>query len=40
MRHAFILIGAVLTLGACETVDGFGQDVENTGQAIQGAVDE
>lgn len=33
-RIAFIL-AALGFLTACETVEGFGQDVENTGEAIQ-----
>lgn len=28
-----------LTLGGCNTVDGFGEDVENTGEAIEDTAD-
>lgn len=28
-----------LTLGGCNTVDGFGRDVERTGEAIKDAAD-
>ncbi|WGI23180.1 entericidin A/B family lipoprotein [Amylibacter sp. IMCC11727] len=38
MKRAILLIGAALALGACETVDGLGQDIENTGEAIQKTV--
>ncbi len=40
MRRIVTLTLAALsltTLVACETAEGFGQDVENTGEAIQGA---
>lgn len=28
---------AAISLGACETVDGAGRDIENAGEAVQGA---
>ncbi len=33
------LIGALLALGACNTVEGVGKDVKATGQAIEKAAD-
>lgn len=36
MRHAAIVI-SLLILGACETVEGVGRDVQAGGQAIQDA---
>jgi predicted small secreted protein len=33
----FCLAVAVVALSACETMEGFGQDVENGGEAIQDA---
>lgn len=33
----WIVLGAVLALAACETVEGFGRDVETGGEAIQDA---
>ena len=30
------MLSGMLTLGGCNTWNGFGQDIENTGQAIQG----
>lgn len=30
-----LLIAAVMTLTACETVEGFGEDVQSAGQAIE-----
>ncbi len=41
MRRTVTLALAALSLTAlvaCQTTEGFGQDVENTGEAIQGAV--
>ena len=33
----FGLIGALLTLGGCNTVRGIGQDIEKLGSTIEGA---
>jgi predicted small secreted protein len=35
-----IALAALLGLTACETVGGFGQDVENTGEFVQGTAQE
>ena len=38
----FMLMGlfaSALTLGACNTVDGAGQDIENAGESVQRAAD-
>ena len=32
-----VLALGVLSLGACETVDGAGRDIENAGEAVQDA---
>lgn len=40
MRYLAILFAATLFLSACETIKGVGRDVENTGEAIDDAVDE
>ena len=40
MRRTLTILIAALSLtalAACQTASGFGQDVENTGEAIQGA---
>lgn len=37
MTARILALFAILGLTACETIDGFGQDVENGGQAISGA---
>lgn len=34
---AGLVLAASLSLAACNTVEGFGQDVENTGEAIEDA---
>lgn len=36
---AFLLAASSLTLAACNTVQGFGRDVEATGDAIEDAAD-
>ncbi|MCG6903367.1 MAG: entericidin A/B family lipoprotein [Rhodobacter sp.] len=35
MRRYAILILALLALGACETVEGVGQDISNAGRAMK-----
>lgn len=35
-----LTLAALLALAACETVGGFGQDVETTGQAISETAEE
>lgn len=35
MLARFLMIAAFLSLAACETVEGFGEDVSTGGQAIQ-----
>lgn len=35
MLRLTLAITALFALVACETVEGFGQDVENTGEAIE-----
>lgn len=40
MRYFAMLFAAVTFLSACETIKGAGRDVENTGEAIDDAVDE
>ncbi len=40
MRILTIIMAAALFLSACETIKGVGRDVENTGEAIDDAVDE
>ena len=39
MYRIAAFLGLSLALAACETAEGFGQDVENTGQAIQDAAE-
>lgn len=34
MIRIFLLLGVVLGLAACATVDGFGQDVSSAGEAL------
>ena len=34
MTRIFTALAALLALAACETAQGFGQDVETTGEAI------
>lgn len=36
---AGLILAATLSLGACNTIEGAGQDIENTGEAIQDAAD-
>ncbi|MEE2692892.1 MAG: entericidin A/B family lipoprotein [Pseudomonadota bacterium] len=40
MKILMIAFAATLFLSACETIKGVGRDVENTGEAIDDAVDE
>ena len=40
MRHLLMLASALFVLAGCETVGGFGQDVENTGEALQRSAQE
>ncbi len=40
LRTSFVALIAFLGLAACETVEGFGQDVEAGGEAIQDASNE
>lgn len=35
MKHALLLLTAALGLSACETVEGFGEDVSAGGEAIE-----
>ncbi|WP_172292552.1 entericidin A/B family lipoprotein [Pseudoruegeria sp. HB172150] len=35
MTRIVILLTALAALAACETVEGFGQDVENAGEELQ-----
>lgn len=35
MLRLTLAITALIALVACETIEGFGQDVENTGEAIE-----
>ena len=35
MTRIILTLAALTMLAACETVEGFGQDVENAGEAIQ-----
>jgi predicted small secreted protein len=37
MTRLFLIVCATLALTACNTVKGFGQDVQKTGQVIEGA---
>lgn len=37
MRFVSIAILSLFTLAACETVEGFGEDVQNGGEAISDA---
>ncbi|ALG89413.1 MAG: entericidin, EcnA/B family [Confluentimicrobium sp.] len=34
MTRILLTIAALVTLTACETIDGAGQDIENAGEAI------
>ena len=42
IKRAFVLIAASIVtlvgLSACETIKGVGRDIENTGEALEGAV--
>jgi predicted small secreted protein len=40
MRALTILLAACLFLTSCETIKGVGRDIENTGEAIDDAVDD
>ncbi len=35
MKTAYMLLAALVLTSACQTVEGFGQDVESGGQVIQ-----
>lgn len=35
MTRIFLVFLTVVTLAACETVEGAGQDIQNAGQAIE-----
>jgi entericidin B len=37
MTRFFILLCAVLAVSGCNTIKGIGQDVQKTGQVIEGA---
>jgi len=37
MIRFFILLCTVLAIGGCNTIKGIGQDVQKTGQVIEGA---
>lgn len=39
MRSSCLLICVLLALSACNTIRGFGQDLQNGGQAIKGAAE-
>ncbi len=36
----FVLAASALSLSACETMEGFGQDVEKAGQSVQNAAND
>ncbi|MEM7722352.1 MAG: entericidin A/B family lipoprotein [Pseudomonadota bacterium] len=40
MIRIFLLLGVVLGLAACATVDGFGQDVSSAGEALSQTAEE
>ena len=40
MRVVSILLAFAFFLSACETIKGVGRDIENTGEAIDDAVDD
>ena len=40
MKRTFLLLTAALGLSACETVEGFGEDVSAGGEAIEDASNE
>jgi predicted small secreted protein len=37
MTRLILIVSAVLALTACNTIKGIGQDVQKTGQVIEGA---
>ena len=37
MKHVFIIAIAALVLGGCNTISGFGRDVQKVGQVVSGA---
>ena len=37
LTRILLLLGAVLGLAACNTIKGVGQDIQKTGQVIEGA---
>ncbi len=37
LPRILLLLGAVLGLAACNTIKGVGQDIQKTGQVIEGA---
>lgn len=39
MRLAALLLALTFLLASCETIKGVGRDIENTGEAIDDAVD-
>ncbi len=39
MRTLFLVLSALFFLSACETIKGVGRDIENTGEAIDDAID-
>lgn len=39
MKSIFVLLIAVFTLSACNTMHGVGRDIESAGEAITGSAD-
>lgn len=39
MRTLILILSGLFLLSACETIKGVGRDIENTGEAIEDAVD-
>ncbi len=39
MKNLFMLMMVVVSLSACNTVDGLGKDIEKGGEAIQNSAD-
>jgi predicted small secreted protein len=40
MKFVSVVFAACLFLSSCETIKGIGRDIENTGEAIDDAVDD
>ncbi len=39
MRALILILSGLFLLSACETIKGVGRDIENTGEAIDEAID-